>query len=414
MDDVDREAAGARRVEDADEAATGSNLVGLAVLVGLLAFLGTVSVPALVFVLALVGVVFLHELGHFVTARVTGMKATEFFLGFGPRIFSFRRGETTYGVKAIWAGAYVRILGMNGLEEVDPVEEHRAYRAHPTRHQVLVASAGSLMHFAVALTLLVAIFAFHGRTTVDEDEWSFGRVLDGGAADEAGLLAGDRPLSIDGVATPSWEDLVAAVSSRPGETVDVVVDRGGQQLVVPVELGADGDQGLLGVSYSDVIVTEVGVLQLVPAAVDEFVDLGVGSVQGVAGFFQPSNLADFAGRVFTAPGQDDPLDNPESRPVSVVGIVQIGADVAETSIWDAIYLFALFNIFIGIFNLAPLPPLDGGHIVVSLYERLRSRRGADRHRIDYERLLPVVYGVFAVLVVFGVGALWLDLANPLN
>ncbi|MEM9713841.1 MAG: M50 family metallopeptidase [Actinomycetota bacterium] len=398
-----------------DDAERGS-LVGAGVLVGLLVLLGIFSLPALLFVLALIFVVFLHELGHFATARWTGMKATEFFLGFGPRIWSFRRGETEFGVKAIWAGAYVKIIGMNNLEEVDPADEDRTYRSKSTRAQVLVASAGSFMHFVVAFLLLVTMFLAYGRPTVDESAWTFENVIEGGAAAQAGLQPGDRPVSIDGVEIDTWNDLVDVVSARPGETVDITVLRDGRELSTTATLGERDGSGLLGVqrTETEVIVEEFSVVEVVPTAAGEFVDLGVQSVTGVAQFFTPSNLADFAGRVFSAPGADDATENPESRPVSVVGVVDIGADVASDNAWNAVYLFALFNIFIGIFNLAPLPPLDGGHIVVALYERVRTRKGEPRYRIDYERLLPVAYGVFMVLVFFGLGALWLDLANPLN
>jgi membrane-associated protease RseP (regulator of RpoE activity) len=401
-----------------DEAESG-NYAGAAILVGLLVLLGVFSLPALVFVLALVFVVFLHELGHYATARWTGMKATEFFLGFGPRIWSFRRGETEFGVKAIWAGAYVKIIGMNNLEEVEPEDESRTYRSKSTRSQVLVASAGSFMHFVVAFLLLATMFLAYGRPTVDEDRWSLGSVVAGTAADEAGIEVGDRPVEIAGEQIDEWADLQEVVSARPNETVDIIVLRDGERVTTVATLGEttleDGTvQGRLGVSFTDVVVDEVSIAEVVPTAATEFVDLGVQSVTGVAQFFTPSNLADFAGRVFSAPGADDPTDNPESRPVSVVGVVDIGADVASDNIWNAIYLFALFNIFIGIFNLAPLPPLDGGHIAVALYERIRTRKGEPRYQIDYERLLPVAYGVFMVLVFFGLGALWLDLANPLN
>ena len=137
----------------ADEAKTAGWIGALAV-GGLLFLLGTVSVRMVVVVLVIAAVVFMHELGHYITAKWTGMKATEFFLGFGPRIFSFRRGETEFGLKPILAGAYVKIIGMTNLEEVDPEDEPRTYRQQSYPRRVLVASAGSLMHFAMALLLI--------------------------------------------------------------------------------------------------------------------------------------------------------------------------------------------------------------------------------------------------------------------
>ncbi len=125
------------------------------------------GLAVLVVVLALIVIVVLHELGHFLTARWAGMKVSEFYVGFGPRLWSFRRGETTYGVKAILAGAYVRILGMNNLERVDPAEEHRTYRSKPYWRRMSVAVAGSAMHFLLAVLLLWVLYSavgFHGST----------------------------------------------------------------------------------------------------------------------------------------------------------------------------------------------------------------------------------------------------------
>ena len=106
---------------------------------------GTIGVLA-----AIIAMIMLHELGHFVMAKRAGMKVTEFFLGFGPRLWSIRRGETEYGVKAIPAGGYVRIIGMSNVEEVDPADEERTYRSKPYRHRLGVAVAGSTMHFIPA------------------------------------------------------------------------------------------------------------------------------------------------------------------------------------------------------------------------------------------------------------------------
>lgn len=397
--------------DDMSEDEEQSSPVGLLILCGLFVLLGYFSLGALAFALALVGAVILHEFGHYATARLTGMKVTEFFVGFGPRIWSIKRGETSYGVKAIWAGAYVRIIGMNNLDDVEPDEEDRAYRSKNTRSRLLVASAGSMMHFILAAIILSVVFVGYGRTTIDEDRWSFRQVLDGGAAEVAGLEAGDRPTSVGGDPIATWEDLVAAVSTRPGETVDVVVTRDGEQITTTATIGVgDEGQGLLGVAYTDVVVDDVAIVEIPGAVVSEFGSLTRDSIAGVIGFFSPSNLADFGRRIL---GQDDAELSPESRPVSVVGVTDLAAEVGEDNAWNAIYLFALFNIFIGIFNLAPLPPLDGGHIVVALYERVRTRPGASRYRVDYERVLPVAYGVFAFLVIFGLGALWLDLTAPL-
>ena len=147
---------------------------------------------------AIVVSIFLHELGHFIVAKRAGMKVTEFFIGFGPRIWSFRRGETEYGVKVLPAGAYVRIIGMHNLEEVDPADEARTYRAQPYRKRLPVVLAGPFANFVIAFVLLFVIFV--GWGTPNLNKWTVDRVVAGSAADQAGLQQGDRIVSFNGQA----------------------------------------------------------------------------------------------------------------------------------------------------------------------------------------------------------------------
>ena len=137
----------------------GRAMLGLIAVIGSLVLLGLVSKSMLVVTLVIAFVVFAHELGHFITARITGMKATEFFIGFGPRLFSFRRGETEFGVKPILVGAYVKLVGMTNLDEVDAKDEARTYRQQSYPKRLLVASAGSSMHFLMAFVGLITLFS---------------------------------------------------------------------------------------------------------------------------------------------------------------------------------------------------------------------------------------------------------------
>src|SRR5947209_7302931 len=130
-------------------------LVAVAAVVGITLATGTFSTMAVI--IALLVMIMLHEFGHFVTAKAAGMKVTEFFVGFGPRLWSVRKGETEYGVKALPLGGYVRIIGMNNLEDVDPADEPRAYRQQPFWRRMSVAVAGSTMHFLLAFVLLVVL-----------------------------------------------------------------------------------------------------------------------------------------------------------------------------------------------------------------------------------------------------------------
>ena len=204
-------------------------ILGFGLVVASLVSLGFVSRAMLVVTLVIVFVVFVHELGHFVAARITGMKATEFFLGFGPRLFSFRRGETEFGVKPILAGAYVKLVGMTNLDEVDVEDEARTYRQQSYPKRLLVASAGSLMHFLMAFIGLLALFSFLGDPVLEEGSWEVASVLEqensleNSAAARAGLQTGDRILFVEGESTAAWEDLVEIVRNRPNETVQLEV-----------------------------------------------------------------------------------------------------------------------------------------------------------------------------------------------
>ena len=207
----------------------------LLVLVGLLASAWVFGGWSLfVVIMSVLTIVFLHELAHFVTARRAGMKVTEFFFGFGPRIFSFKRGEVEYGVKAIPAGAYVRIIGMSSLDEIDPVDEPKTYRQQPWRWRVLVASAGVIMHVVLAFILIWAVLVFNGRE--QETGWTIREVSPGSAAAAAGAQPGDRLVSIAGEQVSTFTDMTDIAEAHAGQSVAVLLERGDRQLASTVTL----------------------------------------------------------------------------------------------------------------------------------------------------------------------------------
>ena len=178
-------------------------------------------------VLALIGCIVAHEFGHFITAKAAGIKVTEFFVGFGPRLWSVRRGETEYGVKAVPLGGYCRILGMNNLEEVDPADEPRTYRQAPVGRRLSVALAGSAMHFLIAIVVLFAMFFWTGdngnylaspsalpasNPIVEIDGLSTGA----SPAQLAGFHLGDRIVAVDGRHFTNWAQLSGYIQAHPG------------------------------------------------------------------------------------------------------------------------------------------------------------------------------------------------------
>lgn len=417
---------------DGDE--TGSHPARLLALAALLVFAFVQvgwSLPVVIF--GVVVMIFLHELGHYLAAKWGGMKVTEFFIGFGPRIWSFRKGETEYGLKVIPAGAYVKIIGMNNLDEVAPGDEPRTYRSKSYPKRLLVAVAGSTMHFAQALVLLIVLYAFvgvPGGSLAETQDWQVREVVPASAAADAGLEEGDRVVELDGDAVASFDAFATEVAQRPGETVDLTVERNGETVEVPATVGTapnDASRGLLGIRIEP-LTTTVGPVAAIGAAFGDFGAQTTATLGFIGDFFTPSGIADFAGDV--ASGNDDSQaiegssgsggqvsEAPdEGRIISIVGAVRIGSNLTESGLLGFLLFFVGINITIGIFNLIPLLPLDGGHVVVATYERLRELAlpAGDRYHVDFARLIPVVYAVFLVLVMLGVTTIYLDIIDPVS
>lgn len=395
--------------------------VQLIVLLAAMAALGFVKPYILLAIVLLVVMIFLHELGHYVTAKRAGMKVTEFFLFFGPKIWSFKRGETEYGIKSIPAGAYVKVIGMSSIDPaVDPAEEGRTYRQASYPRRVLMASAGSLMHFFIAFVLAIALFAGYG--VYKASSWQIGTVAADSPAEAIGLQAGDKIVSIDGAPVTDYTKMRDVFRSKPGETVLLAVQSGGvvSERSVTLLADCDGTVGRLGITS-----LAVPVEQSVPQAIGEagrVVVTGVwDSAVGLGKLFSPSGISGYIDTLSNRP--DDSGGSGacasgavEGRPSSIIGITQGVADSAKDGMESLLGVFVAINLAIGVFNLIPMLPFDGGHIAIATYERIREFRKPKgyRYHADVAKLLPVVYGVLVLFVMLFLSAGFLDITRGVN
>jgi regulator of sigma E protease len=481
----------------------------------------TSGVAVTLFVVGILGAIMLHEWGHFWTARRFGMRADRFFLGFGPTLWSTRRGETEYGVKALPLGGFVRIKGMSpiddrlapvpdavldpelvaadrrtvaGAEGVEVLEvpavpeptwqrlrdelatrgtptatiddivrrtratagsdatrdevgqvltevlttevsdtgrvgdlhhrllrgdEGRFFADRPARERAIVLVAGSAMHFIIAVALLFVGFAVLAQPTVVP---AVDRFTEGSVAEAAGMEPGDRLLSVAGTRSDDFEELRQAIQAHPGEPIDVVVERDAEPVRIevtptPAEDPVTGEiVGQLG--FYPTIVEQR--LPLDDALYETFVGetsvtaLTVGTVESLGRVFGPEGIGSIFAQVEGTEARD------AGGAVSLPGVVGLAGE--GTALFGPLFLIMMLanvNVFVGIFNLLPLPPLDGGHLAVLGVERgvnaVRRHRGKrPDFTVDPRAVAAVAVPVIVIIGTVSLALVWLDLTNPIS
>ncbi len=421
-----------------------------------------------VFVVGLLVSIAWHELGHLSTAKLFGIRVPQYMVGFGPTIWSRHKGDTEYGIKAVPLGGYIRMIGMfppgadgritarstspwrsmiedarsAAFEELQPGDETRLFYTRAPWKRVIVMFAGPFMNLVLAVALFLTVLMGFGisqqTTTVSsvsqcviaqsENRDTCKKTDAAAPAAAAGLKAGDKILSFDGVRTTSWNQLSDLIRSTPGKQVAIVVDRKGQDVTLHAKIATNQvakkdssgqivegqyvTAGFLGFSAATGIVRQDfgDSVTWMGDRLGEAVD----SIASLPGKIPALWNAAFDG----APRQPD-------SPMGVVGAARVGGEIFTLDIPPtqqlamALMLVAGFNLSLFLFNMLPLLPLDGGHIAGALWESLRRNlakvlRRPDPGPFDVAKLMPVAYVVAGIFVCFTILVLIADVVNPVR
>lgn len=388
-------------------------------------------IGVLAFVFALLFSIMVHEYGHYITAKRYGMRVTEFFLGFGKRIWSTQRGETEFGIKAIPAGGYCKISGMSVRDEMPADIAHRAFYKARTREKLVVLGSGSVLHFILGFLFLFILFTGVGVVkslpiiqevlpcVPAKTECTSSDPIS--PAKQAGLLPGDEVVGINGVRNLEWSEISPVLRESAGKQVSLVILRDGSEIsidLVAATRTVDGeDRGFIGIVNKYGLVKE-NPISAIGSSAEATAQLFVGSIKALIGL--PQQIPTLIRQTFL--GEERGTDGL----VGIVGVARATGETASSSnltmgekIATFLLIIASLNIFVGIFNLIPILPLDGGHIAVALFEgarrqiyRIRGR--TEPGKVDIEKLTPITVIVLVALIFLTALLLIADIFNPIN
>ena len=370
------------------------------------------------FVVALLFSVMVHEFGHYITARKYGMWVSEFFVGFGKRIWSVQRGETEFGVKAIPAGGYCKIEGMSPSDELPQGQEDRAFYKASSAKKLVVLGAGSFLHFVLGFVLLFTLFAGIGTNQVLPE---IREVVPNSAAQAAGILAGDEVVSINGKKVTEWYKDVEVIRESKGTELTLVVNRNGEEITVKAAARLTDMDGtkryVLGI-VNDVGLKRSGLFVSLKNSATVTRGFLVESVKSLGKL--PEKIPALWGATVRGEERD------ANGLVGVVGVARVSGEAVGSDkltpmerLATFILIVASLNIFVGVFNLLPILPLDGGHMAVAIADSIRAffarLRGRPRPApIDVTVLTPITMVVFVVLATLTLLLLVADVINPVT
>ena len=389
-------------------------------------------IGVLAFIIALLLSVMVHEFGHYITAKRYGMRVSEFFLGFGKRLWSFTRGETEFGIKAIPAGGYCRIEGMTATDEMPAGEESRAFFKASSGRKLVVLGAGSFLHFVLGFIILLIIFAGIGTLQptakiaqispcvpqlnaecTESDPQS--------PAALAGLQKSDVITSLNGIPVSNWAKDVEVIRNSAGKELMIEFERNGQPqtiTVTPARRVIEGkNYGFLGIVNEAIMVRQAPFTSIKNSVLVSW-DFITSSVTAIISL--PSKIPALWGATVSGTERDP------NGLVGIVGVAQVsGQAVSSEGLTNAeriqtfLLIIASLNFFVGVFNLLPILPLDGGHMAVAIADEIRAAiariRGRARPQgINVNKLAPITMVVFVLLAALTVLLLAADILNPVQ
>ena len=352
--------------------------------------------------------VVLHEFGHYLAAKKSGVAVSEFFVGFGPKLFSFKKNNTEYGIKALPLGGYVKIPGMDETEDKTGYRSDELFHTSKWNTKLFISLAGIIVNFISAWVIIFFVININGINEPTLEVSSIGESINNkiqSPSKKAGILPGDKIYEFNGVEVNSWEEFVYLIEKNHDQNVEIKFIRNEKKIITNTILENriinNNEYGYLGISPT-IVGKKLSLLNTISYTTKTEYLMTLAAVDGIFKLLSPSNIKTLFG---TYSGGSIP---DEVRPLSPVGLAQAGSQIAASGYTNFFSLLAFVNVFLAVFNLIPLIPLDGGRALMSLIE------GVTGVKIPEKKLYPIALIVVGVFIFIGITAFYLDLTNPIN